>query len=273
VVATTSILADVTANLAPNHGSVETLIPSGVDPHDFVASSQQGASLASADLVIANGLGLEHGLVDLLAQTEADGVTVLRVGELVDPLPANPEISHEEEDDGAFDPHFWQDPLRMATAIDHITSALRAAGVEATAAEDYKQRLRDVDSEIVSIVSAIPAERRVLITNHDAFSYFAARYGFTIIGTVIPATDTGAEPSSRDLADLVRLIDEYDVPAIFVESIASPELALSLAEEAERPVRVVLLVSDALGEPGSDTETYAEMLLFNANAIADALEP
>jgi zinc/manganese transport system substrate-binding protein len=274
-VATTTILADVTANVASSEVQIETLIPADVDPHDFNPSSEQGAILASAAVVISNGLGLESGIDDLLEQTENEGVMVVKVGELVDPLPISPNGAHEEEvhaeEGDAFDPHFWQDPLRMVIAVDQIADALRRVGLDATGAESYKRHLIEVDEEIVSVLSAIPEERRVLVTNHDAFSYFADRYGFNIIGTVIPGTDTRAEPSSQEMADLVSLINEHQVPAIFVESIASPDLAESLAAEADRPVAVVPLVSDALGEAGTETSTYTGMLLSNAKTIAEAL--
>lgn len=121
------------------------------------------------------------------------------------------------------------------------------------------------------LLSTIPADRRKLITNHDAFGYFAARYDFEIIGVIIPGGSTLGQPSSAELAHLVNAIVENDMPAIFVENIADPGLATTLAAETGREVAVVQLVSDALGDQGSETGTYVDLIRFNAAAIASAL--
>lgn len=291
VIATTSIIGDVVSNIVGDQVDLTTLLAAGVDPHDFALSSQQVASISAADLIIANGLDLEEGLEGVLAQAESEGVPVLRLAVQLDPLPMAEEAGHEdgelEEDEheeeagaegdsehelGKFDPHFWQDPLRMVNAVDLIASQLDTLGLEgvSTAAE-YKGRIEAAHEEIEGILVAVPSERRLLVTNHDAFGYFAARYGFTIIGTIIPGGSTLATPSSAEMAGLVEVINEYEVPAIFVENTASTALADSLAAEIGRPVAIVPLVSDALGESGSETGTYLDMIVFNARAIAEAL--
>ena len=263
MIATTSILGDVVGRLGGTGLDLDVMIPTGVDPHDFSPSAQQVAALSSADLIIANGLGLEEGLADLLAQANSEGITVLEAGANVDPLTLP----------GGFDPHFWQDPIRMRAAVETISTLLVEAGVPGAAdnAAEYEAEIDATHSEIVALLDSIPSEERLLVTNHDAFEYFADRYGFEVIGTVIPGGSTLAEPSSAEMAELVATINAYDVPAIFVENIAGSGLADTLANETGRDIKVIQLVSDALGEPGTETGTYLGMILFNATVIADSL--
>jgi zinc/manganese transport system substrate-binding protein len=270
VIATTSILGDVVSRLGGDGIELEVMIPRGIDPHDFSPSAQQVAAISSADLVVANGLELEEGLEDVLAQAESEGITVIEVGPEVDPLPSG---EADGDGHGAFDPHFWQDPIRMKKAVDVIGLWLVTVGVakaqELTAA--YQAEIDATQAEIVATLDPIPSNRRLLVTNHNAFGYFADRYGFEVIGTIIPGGSTLAEPSSAEIAALVETIVANDVPAIFVENIGSLGLADILAAETGTEVDVVQLVSDALGEPGSETGTYLGMLIYNASAIAEAL--
>jgi zinc/manganese transport system substrate-binding protein len=270
VVATTSIIGDVVQNLVGDQAELTTLIPPGVDPHDFALSSQQVASISEADLVIANGLNLEEGLIDLLTQVQSQGVSVLALADQLDPIP----LAEGGEEHGGLDPHFWQDPLRMVNAVDLIATQLEALGLEdiPAVADSYKDQIEAANEAIEGILAAIPSERRLLVTNHDAFEYFASRYGFRIVGVLVPGGSTLAESSSGEIADLVDVINESQVPAIFVENIASRDLANTLAEEVGRPIAIVQLTSDALGEPGSETGTYVDMIVFNARAIAEALQ-
>lgn len=269
VIATTTILGDVLSNIAGDEIELEVMIPRGVDPHDFSPSAQEVASISSADLLIANGLGLEEGLIDILEQARSEGIAVLELAPELDPLPT---------DKGGFDPHFWQDPERMVTATALIASALiNNAGLDpqttSQSAAGYGLEIEGATIEAENLLSAVPGNRRKLVTNHDAFGYFAARYNFEIIGIVIPGGSTLGEPSSAELAALVAAMVENDVRAIFVENIGDPRLATTLAAEIGREIAVVHLVSDALGEPGSETGTYIDMILFNARAIATALAP
>jgi len=267
VIVTTSILGDVVGQIAGESIEMQVMIPAGVDPHDFSPSAQQVASISGASLVVANGLGLEEGLIDVLEQARSEGIPVLELGPELDPLP-----SYE----GSFDPHFWQDPERMVTATALVASGLiNDARLDAEAISEsaaaYGLKVEEANIEAERLLSDVPPARRIMITNHDAFGYFADRYGFEIVGSIIPGGGTLGQPSSADLADLVDLIVAHDVPAIFVENISSPDLATTLAAETGRDIKVVELVSDALGEPGSATGTYIDMILFNARAIASAL--
>ncbi len=305
IVATTTILGDVVANLVGSDAEVVVLLPVGADPHDYRASSAQVALLNDADLVVANGLGLEEGLIDVLESVEADGVNVLEVGEFLDPIEFG-EAGHDHEDEhgdhdegdhedehghddegdhedehgheghvhtGA-DPHFWFDPLRVAEAAKLIADELAAVdpSIEwAARAAAYVSELEALDSEIQSILAGIPPGDRKLVTNHDALGYFAARYGFEIVDTVIPGGATLADPSSAELAALVETMRDEGVTVIFAETIESSDLAEAVAAEVGSSVAVVELYTGSLGEPGSGADTLTGMLRVNAQRIADAL--
>lgn len=269
VVVTTSILGDVVSQLVGEAGRVETLMGPGVDPHEFLPSARQAELLHRADLVVANGLGLEEGLIDVLGAARDDGVKVLEVAPQVDPIPF--EVGKEE---GSPDPHFWFDPTRMARAVDLIASSLEQVDPSAdwpTAASQLHADLEELDAEEAQIVASIPPGRRKLVTNHDALGYFAARYDFQIIATVIPAASTLAEPSAADLADLVSTLQAQGVTTIFAETSAPDTLAKAVAAELGENVDVRTLYTGALGAPGSGADTYAGMLRTDATTIADAL--
>jgi zinc/manganese transport system substrate-binding protein len=270
IVVTTGILGDVVSNLVGDAADVEVIMPPNADPHDFAPSAKQAVALREADVVVANGLGFEAGLGDAVDAAEADGATVLTITDYVDTLPFDGPGDHGD------DPHVFTDPARMVVIARSLADDLAEAVPELAQpavrarADDYVETLDDLDREIGGVIDAIPAARRVLVTNHEVFGYFADRYGFEVLGAVVPGGSTLAEPSAADLAELAGLIDERDVPAIFVETSASRRLAEALAAEGA-DVAIVELYSESLGEPGSDGATYVAMMRTNANRIADAL--
>jgi zinc/manganese transport system substrate-binding protein len=266
IVTTTTVLGDVAANVAGGDADVEVLMPAGASPHEFVASARQVASIYEADLVVANGLGLEEGLVDVLAAARADGVNVLEIGPLVDPITA--------EDGASLDPHVWLDPIRMQAAAEFIAAALDeidARGAWSERADAYSGELESAHHEIESILAAVPDQDRTLVTNHDSLGYFADRYGFTIVGTVVPGGSGLGDPSSAELAELVAVIEREGVPAIFADTSEPDALAEAVAAEASTDVAVVQLYTGSLGEPGSGADTLIEMLRLDAERIAAAL--
>lgn len=276
VVATTTILGDLARQVVGESARVEVLMPIDADPHDFQPSSGQVALLADADLVVANGLGLEEGLEDAIESTAGDGVTVLWLAAALDPIPF---ADHGEEaengsDHGDLDPHVWMDPLRMAEGARLLAAALEEAAPGedwTTPAEAYAQELLDADQQIIEILTAVPDEKRLLVTNHDSLGYFAARYGFEVLGTVIPGGSTTGEPSSQDLAALVALITDTGVPAIFSETTAPQTVVDAIVAEVGVEVAVVDLYSGSLGPPGTEADTLIGMLVENARRIAGAL--
>ena len=309
IYATTSVLGDVASTIAGDDADVSVLIPIGADPHSFAPSSSQVAEMGQADLVIANGLGLEESFEAVLEGIESDGGSLLEIGPALDPIPFGAGVDahdhedegeahdhedegeahdhedegeahdHEDEGDGhdhgSDDPHVWMDPLRMAEAGRLIAEALAELddSVDWMArAEAYATELEEVDVEIQQILAGIPEESRVLVTNHDSLGYFAARYGFDVVGTVLPGGSTLGDPSSDQLANLVQLMRELDVRVIFAETTEPSSLAEAVSQEVGDSVQVVELYSGSLGEPGSGAETLTEMLLVNARLIAESMQ-
>jgi zinc/manganese transport system substrate-binding protein len=276
IVATTPILGDVVGNLVGDGANVEVLMGRGTDPHDFALSARQVETVNEADLVVAIGLGLEESLVDPLQAAADAGVEVLEVAELIDPLPfaghGEEEEEEEEEEHGSLDPHFWHDPLRMAEAVGIIAEHLMTIepGFDwQSNADGYIAELKAADADVTDILSVVA--NRKLVTNHDAFGYLAARYGFEVVGTVIPGGSTLAEPSAADLADLVSVIEREGVRAVFAETANPAALAEAVAAEVGEDVGVYTLTADTLGDDGSPTGTYIGILRTNAEVIAEAL--
>ena len=280
IVATTTIAGDLVARVVRDAASVEVLMPAGADPHDFSPSSQQVAKLRTADLVVAWGLGLEEGLEDVLDSAARDGVRVLELSALVDPIPfegPDHEDDHEDGDDdhghGGLDPHTWMDPVRMAAAVREIGLALTeiAPGVDwMTNAERASSELLAVHDELVAILSVIPPERRKLVTNHHAFGYLARRYDFEVVGVAVPGGSTLASPSPAQIAGLVDAVRNAGVDVLFAETTSSTGLLDTVAGELEG-VRVVKLLEGSLAPPGEPGDTLDAMWVFNARTIAEAL--
>lgn len=268
VVATTTILGDVARQLGGPDVTVQTLMPVGADPHQFSPSARQAADLRRADLVIANGAGLESGLAKVLDRARDDGAPILEVAPVAAPRRAP---------GGGTDPHFWTDPRRMEMGARSIAAAIARrvpasrAGAVARRAKTYRARILAVDARIRRQVAALPRARRVLVTNHHVLGYFAHRYTFRVVGAVIPSTSTLATASAADLAELTRAIRRHHVPAIFVDASSPRTLADALAREAGVNVRVVTLWSESLGPRGSGAETYLGMMRTNGARIVAAL--
>ena len=257
LVATTTIWADVTSHVACGE-PVESIVPAGADAHQFEPSLRDRERLTKAGAVVVNGAGLEETLADLVSAAAGEGVPVVELAEHVNVI------------DG--DPHVWQDPRRVLAAVDAIEQAVVAAGRDAgkiaACADAYRAELTTLDEEIAATLAPIPPERRVLVTNHDAFAYFADRYDFEIIGTVIPSSSTLGEGSAGQLAGLADAIEQHQVPTIFAERLGSATEAEALAKRLG--VDVVELDSDALESDGP-AGTYTGMMRANATAIATAL--
>ncbi len=288
VVVTTTVLGDIVGRVVGDAGSVEVLMPIGADPHDFSASSAQVAAVSSADLVVANGLGLEEGLEDVLEAAAGDGVVVLYAGELADPLPFDDDHDHDEDeadhddedevdhdhDHGDYDPHVWMDPSRMVEVVGEVAEALGAIDAEGSWAENadaYIGELTGLDADIEASLAVIDHSDRKLVTNHLSFGYFADRYDFEVVGVVVPGGSTLAEPSSAELAALVETMESEGVDVVFAETTESATLAEALIEELGEDASVVELYTGSLGGDGSGAETYIGMMSTNAELIAAAL--
>jgi zinc/manganese transport system substrate-binding protein len=321
VVVTTTILGDLVENVAGGEATVEVLMPLGADPHAFEASAQQAALIRDADLVVANGLGLEEGLLDAIAAAEEEGVPVLEVGAALDPMPYEEPHSHGDDDDhaegddhahgddedhavgddhahgdgddhadgdddehaqegedahaheGGLDAHVWMDPVRMAVAVDLIAAELDevAGGDFLARGASYRAELEALHEEIDAMIATVPEADRKLVTNHFAYGYYADRYGLEMLGTVIPAATTEAETSAAGFAELVEIIEEAGVSAIFASTTESTTLAETIAGEVGREVQVLSLYTGSLGEEGSGAETYIGMMMTSTERIVEGL--
>jgi zinc/manganese transport system substrate-binding protein len=286
VVATTTMLGDVVGQiLSCAGGTVTVLMPAGTDPHDFSASSDQVAAMVTANLVVANGLGLEAGLTDAFENAAADGAKVFEVGPLVDPIEfgagaheeGHEEEGHEEEghEHGSLDPHFWFDMNRMALAAELIGAELAEStgdGAYATCATTTAANIRTAEAGVRTALESVPADQRILVTDHEALGYLADTYGYEIAGTVIPSGTTLAEPSSADLAALVATIKAEGVTAIFANVAQTTGLAEAVAAETGTPIKIIPLYVESLGAPDSPAATYLQMMQTNADLIASGLK-
>ncbi|WP_150958141.1 zinc ABC transporter substrate-binding protein AztC [Microbacterium testaceum] len=270
VVVTTNILGDVVSNLAGDDLEILTLMRPGADPHSFEISAAEAARMRSADLLVANGLGLEEGLQQHLDAAAGDGVSTIVAGDAVTVLPYT-----STDADGADDPHFWTDPAQMIAVVDRLTPELEKLGGAAVGERSaaYRAQLEQLDADMTAAFAAIPAERRALVTNHHVFGYLAERFDFRLIGAVIPGGTTLAAPSTSDLADLVSAIDEAKVPTIFTESSSPDRLVRALAEEADRHVEVTELFTESLTDASGDAPDYLTMMRVNTQRIATGLSP
>jgi ABC-type Zn uptake system ZnuABC Zn-binding protein ZnuA len=289
VMATSTFLADVAQNVAGDRFTVESLAPRDTDIHAFEPTPRDVATVSGSDLFILNGGGLEETLEDTL-RTAASGTTFVEAAEGItprEPQAGEPlhehvhegEEPHEEEaDEGEqeADPHFWLDPTLVKTYVENIRDAFIAADpggeAEYTAnAAAYSAELDELDAWIEDEVATLPEEDRLLVMNHVSHGYFADRYGFRIVGAVIPSVATGESPTAKQLAELTQTIRTEGVRAIFVDLGENPQLADQIAAETG-----IVVVDDlrphSLSEPDGEASTYIDMMKHDAQQIVDALK-
>lgn len=282
-VATTTQIGSVLSDITTCAGTTSTtLMPAGTDPHEFALSSAQASEMSKAKLVVANGLSLEGGMKSTLDSLQKDGVKVYNIAPDLDPqkLAEEPEGEkaageHEEEHDpSGLDPHVFMDMSRMAKASINIGNQLKDATGDdkyVACAKTESDKIMAADAEIRSTMAAIPAQNRVLVTDHDALGYFASAYGFKVAAVVVPGGSTDAQPSSAELEKVVGAVKSSGVHAIFSNTAVSPKLVESVGAEAGG-VKVVPLYVDSVGPAGSGADTYIGMMKADAQAITDALK-
>jgi zinc/manganese transport system substrate-binding protein len=267
VVATISILADMTREIGGDAVRVTSLVGPDADPHAYQPRPGDLRALKIAALVVENGLGLEPWLPRLLRNAGFAGRLVV----------ASAKVSPRTLNEGGKsvpDPHAWQDPRNGVLYVQAIADGLAAAlPAEAASirgrAEAYAGRIAALDGALATLFAEIPAERRRLVTSHDAFGYLAARYGIRVHG--IQGLDNASELSARRMAALARTVREEGVRTIFLENMEDPRLARALARETGAAVGP-RLYSDALSPPGGPAGTYLDLLRTNAGLIAAAMK-
>ncbi|MFD5177194.1 zinc ABC transporter substrate-binding protein AztC [Nocardia sp. NPDC058379] len=272
IVVTTNILGDLTKAVVGDTVPVTVLMQAGADPHSFAISARQAAEIERSALVVHNGLGLEEGVARHVQAAAAAGVPTLAVAERVDPIAYT-----SDESAGKPDPHFWTDPRRVRTAVEAISAEVlaRVDGVDGAAVRAntarYLAEIDQLDRWMTDRFAAIPADRRQLVTDHHVFGYLAQRFGFRVIGAVIPSGTTLASPSAADLDGLAAAIRAAGVSAIFADSAQPDRLSRVLAEHTGLTVRVIGLHTESLTAPGGGAATYLEMARANTEAIARGL--
>lgn len=270
VLCTTSIVGDVVRQIAGEDIDVLVLLGPDTDPHSFQLRPQDLVALQRADLVFISGLDLEAGLGDILESIE-DRVISLSV-ELPGLLVADAE--GHDGDHGGYDPHVWFDPTLVSAWVDvigdqlsQLIPALESEFRERAAS--YQRELAALDVWIQSVLEEIPEDRRLLVTDHHVFGYFARRYGFAQVGTIFPGLSTLSEPSARELANLVTTIESLDIPAIFVGMTVNPSLAQQIASDTG--TRIILMYAGALSDLNGPASTYLDFMRYTANAILEGL--
>jgi ABC-type Zn uptake system ZnuABC Zn-binding protein ZnuA len=263
VVATTTVFADIVHNVGGERVTVTSIIPAGVGPEDYEPKPADAKQLAGADLIVSNGVGLDGFLEKLVNAAGEGGVPRLVLGDGIPTIDV----------DGEPNPHFWLDPSLVSShyvpAISAALTKLDPAGAATYAANAaaYTTQLDALDAANKAKIETIPVTDRKLVTFHDAFPYFAAHYGFEVIGVIL--ANVGQEPSATELAALVEKVKAAHVKAVFSEAQFSPELAHTLAQEAGVSSIVTSLYNDTVGPPPNDT--YLTMMAWNVDEIVRSL--
>jgi len=270
VLTSTTFLADITQNIAGDQLVVQSLLPVGADPHSYQPTPQDLVKINHSKLLVINGLEYEHFLELLLENAGGERSIITASDGLA------PRTMEDEENAGQMvsDPHMWLDPSRVITYVENIRAGLAEydpAGAETyqTNADEYTRKLMNLDEWIKDQVAQIPPERRLLVTNHEALGYFSDRYGFTVIGTVLPSVSSDASASAGQLATLVDEIKASGVSTIFLDASENPNLAQQIADETE-----IIVVTDLHLESlieGGPAATYLDMMQHNVMQIVSAL--
>jgi ABC-type Zn uptake system ZnuABC Zn-binding protein ZnuA len=281
VVATHSILGDLVSNVGGDLVELIILVGPGQDTHAYEPTAANGVVLAQASLIFENGWGFETWMDDLYVSSGSAAQRVVTAS-TIEPLTGEEEHEGEhsegepaEEDHGEFDPHVWHSVENARQMVQVIAGALAQADpanaetYQANAA-GYSAELEQLDAWVIEQVETIPEANRKPVTTHDTFGYFAQRYGFEVVGTVLPTSTESASPSAQELATLVEAVKAEGVPAVFAENVSSNGLLNQVANEAGVDL-VVSLYTDALGPPGSEADTYIAMMRYNVTTIASAL--
>jgi len=273
VVTTTGMIADAAREVGGDLVDVRELMGPGVDPHAYRQTRTDIVAMANADLVLWHGLYLEAQMEQFLLELAEDNAVVA----VAEDMPRNLLIGHDDYE-GRYDPHVWMNPNLWSRVVLNVRDALIEALPEQEEAlranaEAHLEELSALANYTTEVLSSVPAESRMLVTAHDAFNYFGSAYGFEVVG--IQGISTESEAGLRRIAELVDMLVERDIGAVFVETSVSDRNIRALIEGAAAEGHEVViggeLYSDAMGEPGTYEGTYLGMIDHNATVIARAL--
>ena len=265
VVATASIMADMAENVGGNLISVESIVPIGGDPHIYEATPRDARLVEGADLILVNGLTFEGWIAELI-ENSGSQAPVVTITEGIKPIQS---VVYEN----ASDPHAWMDPVLGKQYAKNILESLIKLAPQFTEEfqfnyDAYIGQLNDLHEYCVKRINEIPEHQRILVTSHDAFQYFGRRYGLRL--EAILGTSTDAEAQTSDIQRVSSIIEESQIPSVFIESTINPKLLQQIADDHG----VVIggqLYSDSLGEKDSPAGTYLDMIKHNVDTIVNAL--
>ncbi|MFN3491338.1 MAG: metal ABC transporter solute-binding protein, Zn/Mn family [Anaerolineales bacterium] len=283
VLASTSFLADIAQNVAGGRVQVQSLLPMGADPHAYQPTPADVTKIAQSDLLILNGLEYEHFIESLLENAGGERVVV----EATAGLEPHRTEEHEGEDHAdeaesgeghgheAGDPHLWLDPNLVVTYVENIRDGFILVDPDGKEvyqqnAEAYITQLKELDAWIVEQVNQIPAERKLLVTNHEALNYFAERYGFEVVDSILPSFSSEASASAQEIASAIDAIKSSGAPAIFLGEVENADLSKQIASETG--VKVVNSLYLETLTDGAPAGTYIDMMKHNVIQIVEALK-
>ena len=266
ILASTTFLADMTRNVVGDRVTVESLLPVGADPHSYQPTPQDVVKIEQSKLLIINGAEYEHFLESLLENAGAERDIIEASSGL--------HLRTDAESEQGVDPHLWLDPNNVIVYVENIREGLThfdpdGAAIYQSNADAYVAKLEALDTWINEHVSQIPPERRLLVTNHEALGYFAERYGFTVIGAVLPSVSSDASTSAGEMAELIEQIKSSGTPAIFLDEVENPALAQQIADETG--VKVVADLHLESLTDGPPAASYIDMMKHNVTQIVNAL--
>ncbi len=268
-VATISIIADLVRNVGGDRLEVRALVGANGDAHVYSPTPGDAKEVAAAAIVFVNGLGLEGWLPRLVTASGSKAPTVV-VSKGITPL----RMANENHPGRTvIDPHAWQSIVDAKIYVANIRDALAAVDPAGKAAYDanaqaYLAKLDELENEVRTAIATIPADRRKIITTHDAFGYFGAAYGMSFIAP--EGVSTESEPSAKDVARIIRQVRKQKIPAVFLENVSDPRLIQQIARETGAAIGGKLY-SDALSEPNGPAATYIDMMRHNVRELAKAL--
>jgi len=267
VLASTTFLADIAQNVAGERLQVESLLPFGADAHSYQPIPQDVAKVADSALLIVNGAEYEHFLEPVLENAGGERTVV--------EASAGLNVRKDAGTEHGVDPHLWLDPNNVILYVKNIHDGFvtldpEGEQVYTSNTESYSIQLQELDTWIREQVDSIPAEHRLLVTNHDSLGYFAERYGFTVIGTVVEGTSSNAAPSAQQMAALIDQIKASGAPAVFLDAAESPNLANQIASDAG--VKVITNLYFGSLTDGPPAGTYIDMMKHNVTQIVEALK-
>jgi zinc/manganese transport system substrate-binding protein len=272
IIVTYSILGAIVKELVGGQANVIVSIPNGLDPHEWEPSAKDIETINKADLVIENGLGLEGGMEKTLEAAKSKGVKFFTASDyiIIRHVGTGEGIPSGDPDQavGAPDPHLWMDPITMKSIVSTLAPLLlEGLNLDVTShATDLENRLDSLNTEVTNTVAQVPQADRKLVTGHESMGYFAQRYGFKLVGVIVPSLSSQAGVSAAGLAALKKVIQDNQVKAIFTELGTSPAVAKAIGDETG--VKVVELTTHALPSDGS----YFTFMRNLASVITNALK-